>query len=103
MLKSIIGVAFLATPHRGSDVAKFGHVIGTIVNAFTATATSGARSRVVRADLLDHLKFHSDELHDLNEDARGRLQSLAVVSCHELYPTSPLSLLVSELASFIRQ
>ncbi|KAM0247349.1 hypothetical protein ACHAQJ_009883 [Trichoderma viride] len=96
VLKSVLGVAFLGTPHRGSDIASFGNVMGTIINAF---ATAGARPRAVRSDLLEHLSSHSNELQDLIMAARGRLQNLAVVSFHELNPTSPLSSLIVDRTS----
>lgn len=100
VLKSIVGVAFLGTPHRGSEIASFANVMGTIINAFMATATVGVRPRAVRADLLDHLSSHSNELQDLIMAARWRFQNLSVVSFHELSPTSPLSSLVSRSICF---
>jgi hypothetical protein len=90
VLKSVIGVAFLATPHRGSSVANLGSVFGTIVNAFMGP-------RAVRTDLLNHLIYDSDALQKLSTSARNRLGNISVVSCYENNPTAPLTTLVSGL------
>ncbi|KAF4459721.1 ankyrin repeat-containing [Fusarium albosuccineum] len=89
VLKSVIGVAFLATPHRGSTAANLASVFGTIVSTFRAT----------RTDLLNHLIYDSDALQDLNTSARNRLGNISVVSCYEDKPTPPLSSLIVSRAS----
>lgn len=91
MLKSVIGVAFLATPHRGSSsVASLGSVFGTIINTFMGP-------RTVRTDLLNHLIYDSDALQQLSTSARNRLGNISVVSCYENKITAPLNTLVSGL------
>ncbi|KAM0260900.1 hypothetical protein ACHAQJ_002519 [Trichoderma viride] len=92
VLKSVIGVAFLATPHRGSSVANLGSVFGTIVNSFMGP-------RAVRTDLLNHLIYDSDALQKLSTSARNRLGNISVVSCYENNPTAPLTTLVVSPAS----
>ncbi|KAH6873842.1 hypothetical protein B0T10DRAFT_234496 [Thelonectria olida] len=99
VLKSIIGVAFLATPHRGSTAANLGSVFGTIINTFRATASAGMAPRAVRTDLLSHLIYDSDALQDLSMSARNRLGNISVVSCYENKPTAPLSSLIVNRAS----
>ncbi|PTB38647.1 hypothetical protein M441DRAFT_145727 [Trichoderma asperellum CBS 433.97] len=92
VLKSVIGVAFLATPHRGSSVASLGSVFGTIINAFMGP-------RAVRTDLLNHLIYDSDALQKLSTSARNLLGNISVVSCYENNPAAPLSTLVVNHAS----
>ncbi|KAM5521100.1 ankyrin repeat protein [Fusarium oxysporum f. sp. phaseoli] len=99
ILKSIIGVVFLATPHRGSTVANFASVVGTIINTFRATPSAGMGPRAIRTDLLNHLIYDSDALQDLNMSARNRLGNICVVSCYEDKPTAPLSSLIVNRAS----
>lgn len=96
VIKSIIGVAFLGTPHRGSGSASLASVFATIINICVATASVGMRSRTARADLLDHLSYNSDVLQDLLLSARNPLHNLTVVSFYETEPTPPLPTLVSK-------
>lgn len=95
VLQSIAGVVFLATPHRGSQSANLGHIVGTIVNTFRTTVTAGLGPRLVRTDLLQTLIYDNDTLEDLSMSARSRLGNIAVVSCYENEPTAPSQSLVS--------
>lgn len=94
MLRSVIGIIFPGTPHRGSEVANLDKTIGTIVNISSTTASAGTQPRIIRTDLLDHLNSDSNVLHELALAARNRLENMAVVSFHETEPTPPLSVLV---------
>ncbi|KPM39876.1 hypothetical protein AK830_g6697 [Neonectria ditissima] len=98
MLKSTIGVTFLATPHAGSDGANLASVVLTIVNTFNTATTAGLRPRVARTELLDYLGRNSDALQDLLVSARHRLHNLSVVSFYETQATPPLSFLRQRLA-----
>lgn len=95
VLKSIVGVVFLATPHRGSQSASLGNVIGTIINTFRTTVTAGLGPRSVRTDLLQTLIYDNDALEDLSMSARSRLGDIAVVSCYENEPMAQSPSLVS--------
>ncbi|KAK6708877.1 hypothetical protein SNK04_009822 [Fusarium graminearum] len=90
LLKSIRGVVFLATPHRGSGTANLASICGSIVNSF---ASAGLGPRAVRTDLLKTLIYDSDALQDLTMSARNRLGNIHVVSFYETLPLSmgPLS------------
>ncbi|KAK5994802.1 Vegetative incompatibility HET-E-1-like protein [Cladobotryum mycophilum] len=101
VLRSIIGIVFLGTPHRGSDTANLGSILGTIVNICAATSTGGVLSRTVRTGLLDHLTRDSSVLQELLLSARNRFRNIAVVSFYETEPTPPLSTLVVNRASSI--
>lgn len=89
VLKSIIGIMFLGTPHKGSDLASLGRIVGTIINSLTITKPA------VKRDLLDQLKYDARELHDLSLSVRNRLQDMTVVTFYETKPLPPLSSLVS--------
>lgn len=84
VLKSVAGVIFLGTPHRGSSVARLGSVVGSIINF------PGLPMKAVRTDLLDYLKLGSCHLQDLAVSVRNRLADLAVVSFYETEAQSPL-------------
>ncbi|KAH6951968.1 hypothetical protein DER45DRAFT_491815 [Fusarium avenaceum] len=99
VLQSIAGVIFLATPHRGSQSANLGHIVGTIVNTFRTTVTAGLGPRLVRTDLLQTLIYDNDTLEDLSMSARSRLGNIAVVSCYENEPTAPSQSLIVSRAS----
>lgn len=96
VLKSTIGVAFLATPHGGSESADLAGVFLSIVNTFQATVTVGLRPKYARTELLDYLGHNSDALHDLLSSSRYRLQKLNIVSFYESEAIPGLPFLVSE-------
>ncbi|KAI0598549.1 hypothetical protein F4775DRAFT_592269 [Biscogniauxia sp. FL1348] len=101
LLKSVIGITFLGTPHRGSHVANLGSIVGSIVNCFMLTTSTGGQSAMVRTDLLNHLNYDSSVLQDLFLSSRNRLQNMAVVSFYETEPTPPLSSLIVDRTSSI--
>ncbi|KAI1489344.1 hypothetical protein F5X96DRAFT_670791 [Biscogniauxia mediterranea] len=101
LLKSVIGIAFLGTPHRGSYVASLGSIVGSIVNCFMLTTSTDGQSAMVRTDLLNHLNYDSSVLQDLFLSSRNRLQNMAVVSFYETEPTPPLSSLIVDRTSSI--
>lgn len=80
LLKSIEGVIFLGTPHRGSDVANIGVIAGRVLNACAMATSVGLQNRIVRRDLLDNLSFDSKALQDLSVSVRNRLLSMEIVS-----------------------
>jgi ankyrin repeat domain-containing protein 50 len=89
VLKTVTGVVFLGTPHRGSSAATLGSVVGTIVNL------PGLPAKAVRTDLLDYLKPGSRQLQDLAVSVRNRLADLTVVSFYESEMQYPLPSVVS--------
>ncbi|XXH02007.1 hypothetical protein Hte_008372 [Hypoxylon texense] len=95
VLSSTIGIAFLGTPHRGSNLATFGSIAANIINTFSPVI----QPSIVKRDLLDHLNFDSDALQDLFLSFRNRLANIAVVSFYETRPIHPLSSLVVDRAS----
>ena len=101
VLKSLIGVVFLGTPHRGSGSAGLAGVLGTIVNTLSTTASAGLRTRVARTDLLANLSRNSEKLNELNEAVLRELRGISIITVHEDRPTAPLSKMVSHpLAPF---
>lgn len=97
VLKSIVGVAFLGTPHRGSDVAKMGAIAGRVINGCAMLASAGRHGRIVRRDLLDTLSFDSKALQDLSVSVRNRLCDIKVVSFYETKALAPFNSLVSDV------
>ncbi len=100
VLRSTIGVVFLATPHRGSDTANLANVIANIVNTCQAITTAGLRPAAARTELLEYLTRTSSALQSLLVSVRHRLQNLSIVTFYESRVTPPLSCLVSKRARF---
>ncbi|KAK6075641.1 ankyrin repeat protein [Seiridium cupressi] len=85
-LGAVKGIVFLGTPHRGSELADIGKVVGQIINTFLPNTT--------RTDLFTHLVKDSEALQDLASAFRHRLQGLEIATFYEVGPTPPLSSLV---------
>lgn len=98
LLQSTIGVIFLGTPHRGSNLADIATIVGRIINLATAPATIGASSSVIRRDLLSLLCYDSEILQELDFSARNLWDNISVASFYETLPTPPLSIPVSMLS-----
>ncbi|KAI0188050.1 hypothetical protein EV127DRAFT_435338 [Xylaria flabelliformis] len=101
LLRSVIGITFLGTPHRGSEIANLGKTIGTIINICSKTTSAGTQPGIIRTDLLEHLNYDSNVLHELTLAARNRLENMTIVSFHETEPTPPLSVLIVDRTSAI--
>ncbi|KAI1504195.1 hypothetical protein F5X99DRAFT_372815 [Biscogniauxia marginata] len=101
LLKSVIGVTFLGTPHRGSHIANLGNIVGNIINACMLTTSTNGQPAIIRTDLLNHLNYDSSVLQDLFLSARHRLQNIAIVSFYETEPTPPFSSLIVDRTSSI--
>ena len=86
LLKSTQGVVFFATPHQGSDKAKYGDVLATVA----AAVTQKAKTTMAAA-----LREKSDFLFRLTDSFKFQTSSLKIVSFYELKPTAPSKTLVS--------
>ncbi|KAJ3568871.1 hypothetical protein NPX13_g6271 [Xylaria arbuscula] len=89
LMRCVIGLVFLGTPHRGSEVADLGRTVGTIINMCSKVASAGLRPGVIRSDLLKHLNYDAKVLEDLALEARNRMDNMMVVSFYENEPTPP--------------
>lgn len=87
--RSVTGIVFLGTPHRGSSAADLATVIGKMLNI-----KSAAMGFMVKPGDLKLLAHNSEPLRDLALSARHRLHNLAVVSFYETRPIPPLNFLV---------
>lgn len=96
ILQSTLGVVFLATPHRGSDIANLANIFFTIANTCQAVTTVGLRPIAARTELLEYLTRNSKALQDLITSVRHSLQSLSIVTFYESRFMPPLSSLVSK-------
>lgn len=88
LLQSMAGIVFFGTPHRGSDTAKLGNLVGTMINTFLKAASAGLQTKTIRTDLLRHLESDSKALQELADSVRDRLGSLQIVSFYETEPES---------------
>jgi hypothetical protein len=100
VLTSIIGVIFLGTPQRGSEMANIGAIAGRVINACAMASSAGLHNRVVRRDLLNDLSFDSKALEDLSVSVRNRLAGMEVVSFYETKALSPFNCLVSDVCAY---
>ena len=89
LLKSVAGVIFLGTPHRGSGTASLGALVGRITNAFLISVSAGLQTKVIRTDLLRPLQYDSKALQELTDSVRNRLAGLQIVSFYETKPEPP--------------
>lgn len=94
-MESTLGVVFLATPHRGSDIANFASIFCTIANTCQAVTTAGMRPIAARTELLEYLTRNSKALQNLITSVRHRLNILSIVTFYERRVTPPLPALVS--------
>ena len=90
--ESVIGIVFLGTPHRGSNLANLASVIGNILNVNSIAM----RPAVMKTSDLKLLTNNSGPLLDLALSVRHRLQNIMVVSFYETEPTPPLNVLVCD-------
>jgi hypothetical protein len=82
LLRSISGVVFMGTPHRGSRAATPAGLLSRIIN----TVTFGS---AVRSDLIRTLHVSSVELETISRHATELLKGLSVVSFYEQRPIGP--------------
>ena len=79
ILKSIRGVVFMGTPHRGSRTAGPVQLLSKIVNA-------AAFGTAIRSDLIGVLKVSSRTLEDISLLSIPLLKELRIVSFYEKKP-----------------
>ena len=77
IISQVLGIVFLATPHRGAQFAK-------MLNNILFTAPLGAPPKAYIAEL----DTHSTALQDINEQFRTACENLALVSFFETLKTS---------------
>jgi hypothetical protein len=73
---AVTAILFLATPHRGSNAAVYGNILGLIANALLATRFTGK----MRTDLLQSLKSKAYDLQVINEDFRSQTSRIKITS-----------------------
>ena len=84
--KSVAGILFLATPHRGSDATSFPLIISNILE--TASALTFGATKKVRKDLLKSLEANSAELKDISTAFRNAI-TFDIISFVEKVVTKP--------------
>lgn len=93
-LQSVIGITFLGTPHRGSQVASLGTIVATIIEICSKASTVGLfqPAPVIRGDLLKQLKADAQSLDNLADDVKNRFENMTVVSFYETEPYKSLTI-----------
>lgn len=89
ILDSTIGIVFMGTPHRGSDLASWGLILTSLVN--TATLGTG-----INKELLKTLKADSDMLAGISRQFVHRATCLKIRTFTEQQVERPLTTLVSK-------
>jgi hypothetical protein len=87
ILQSTRGIIFLATPHRGSDIAAW-------VSMFTNLMNAVSLGQALRNDLLRNLEKDSTMLMELSNQFVHRAASLKILSFTEQQIERPLNTLV---------
>jgi triacylglycerol esterase/lipase EstA (alpha/beta hydrolase family) len=75
-----VGIIFLGTPHRGSDVANLGTVVATIVSS----AMPGIR--IFNRDVLRDLKSNNHTLFGISSQFSNICSTMTIHSFHETMP-----------------
>jgi hypothetical protein len=88
ILKATVGIIFLGTPHRGSELVPWGILLSNLVGV-----TSIGKN--IRKELLRTLKKDSDTLMDISSQFLQRATSLKIMSFIEQQVESPLTTLVT--------
>lgn len=92
--RAVVGILFLATPHRGSRATQYPDVLANVVNLALA-GTSGVTGRL-RTELLAILSKDSEVLLKLATDFRNQISNIKVVSFIEQSTTPPFKIRVSD-------
>ncbi|KAH3997047.1 hypothetical protein HBI25_149830 [Parastagonospora nodorum] len=103
VLSAVSGVLFFGTPHRGSQVAEIGSVVGKIVNLCVRASQMARLTGSMREDLLFTLGLDAQALNELAESSRNRMENLEVVSFYETQTMQGFSDLIVERSSAIMQ
>jgi len=88
ILKSTVGIVFMGTPHRGSDLVPWALLLGNIVNA-------AFLGQALRNDLIRGLHPRSKMLSEISKAFLHRSVPLKIMSFIELQIESPLLAVVS--------
>ncbi|KFZ03150.1 hypothetical protein V502_11189 [Pseudogymnoascus sp. VKM F-4520 (FW-2644)] len=90
--KSVAGIAFLSTPHRGSSQAGFPALLASVANV----ALSGTSRYVgsMRLDLIKSLEKESESLNDISTNFRNQMGNMKIASFIELDKTPPANKLI---------
>ncbi|KAH4259424.1 hypothetical protein HBH70_138040 [Parastagonospora nodorum] len=103
VLSAVSGVLFFGTPHRGSQVAEIGSVVGKIVNLCVRASQMARLTGSMREDLLFTLGLDAQAMNELAESSRNRMENLEVVSFYETQTMQGFSDLIVERSSAIMQ
>ncbi|KFY10411.1 hypothetical protein V492_05039 [Pseudogymnoascus sp. VKM F-4246] len=90
--KSVVGIAFLATPHRGSSQAEFPALLASAVN-ITLTGTSRYVGSM-RSDLIKSLEKDSEGLNDISTNFRNQMRDIKIASFTEQDKMPPANKLI---------
>ena len=84
---SVVGILFLATPHRGSSTTQLPQVLANIAN--TALTGTTRFTGQIRTDLLKSLERNSDGLKSISTDFRNQASNIKIISFIEQNTTPP--------------
>jgi hypothetical protein len=93
LLKSTVGIVFMGTPHRGSELVTWALLLTNVVNA-------AFLGQAIRKDLLQELATGSGTLEGISQQFVHRSTALRIMSFIELEIERPLQDLVSASVYF---
>ncbi|KFY81883.1 hypothetical protein V500_11000 [Pseudogymnoascus sp. VKM F-4518 (FW-2643)] len=90
--KSVAGITFLSTPHRGSSQAGFPALLATVANVELSGTSRYVGS--MRSDLIKSLEKGSKSLNDISTNFRNQIGNMKIASFIELDKTPPANKLI---------
>ncbi|OBT96248.1 hypothetical protein VE01_05769 [Pseudogymnoascus verrucosus] len=97
--KSVVGIAFLSTPHRGSSQTELPLVLANIANVVLSGV--GRYVGSMRSDLIKSLEKDSMGLKDISTNFRDQTENMKIASFYELKTTPPVNKLIVDKISGI--
>ena len=76
-------IAFMGTPHRGSQIAAALGPLATFANFWLDISFTSILAGSMRTDLIRMLSRDSAKLDEINDSFKQRAKNMTIISCYE--------------------